>query len=65
MVLLHVRRHCPIQSSTHRNELLCINQWDGIEDVSMACPGNPEEECPVSGDTILSNLNFEKVIENR
>jgi len=26
----------------------------------MACPGNPEEECPVSGDTILSNLNFEK-----
>ena len=44
-----------------RNELLAINQWDGIEDVSMACPTDPSQECPVSGDQILSNLNFDKV----
>ena len=42
-----------------RNELLAINQWDGIEDVSTACPTDPDQECPVTGDQILSNLNFD------
>ena len=46
-----------------RNELLAINQWDGIEGVSTACPTDPSQECPVSGDQILSNLNFEKVLK--
>ena len=27
----------------------------------MACPTDPSQECPVSGDQILSNLNFDKV----
>jgi len=39
---------------------LAINQWDGIEGVSTACPTDPSQECPVSGDQILSNLNFDK-----
>ena len=46
-----------------RNELLAINQWDGIEGVSTACPTDPSQECPVSGDQILSNLNFDKVLK--
>ena len=50
-----------VLTSFPRNELLAINQWDGIEDVSTACPTDPERECPVSGDQILSNLNFDKV----
>jgi len=44
----------------YTNELLAINQWDGIEGVSTACPTDPSQECPVSGDQILSNLNFDK-----
>jgi len=44
----------------YTNELLAINQWDGIEDVSTACPSDPDQECPVTGDQILSNLNFDK-----
>ena len=42
---------------------MAINQWDGIEGVSTACPTDPSQECPVSGDQILSNLNFDKVLK--
>ena len=63
LVLLHVRNLILTLGVdfSHRNELLAINQWDGIEGVSTACPTDPSQECPVSGDQILSNLNFDKV----
>ena len=49
----------------YANEALTINQWIGLDGVTMECPSTlwysqDPEYCPITGEQILDGLNFEK-----